>query len=223
MAISTVNTDMQAYYAMRAASYENLYATPALQADLQKLQPLVQEALLGHHVLELACGTGYWTQQIADVAESVLATDNNPAMLAQASAKGLPQEKVSFAEMDALHMQSASNVTACFAAGWWSHVLRQDQSAYLDHCRAQLGKDALLVLIDQNFVEGRSIPVARTDLAGNIFQIHRHEPGLIGDEGHEILHNYPTDSALRKKFADATREIRIVRTDNFWMLRCRMK
>ncbi len=67
-----------------------------------------------HRVLELACGTGYWTQHYADEAESVLATDINPEMLALAEAKGLPADKV-HKSTDVFDPQVSGSFSACFA------------------------------------------------------------------------------------------------------------
>jgi hypothetical protein len=46
---------------------------------------------------------------------------------------------------------------------------------------------------------------------------------LPNGERYEVLKNYPTDSALRKRFGDLVKEIRIVRLENFWMLKGRFK
>jgi ubiquinone/menaquinone biosynthesis C-methylase UbiE len=60
-----INTDMVAYYAKRASTYEEIYQRPERQDELLTLQVRVQELMEGHDVLELACGTGFWTEQIA--------------------------------------------------------------------------------------------------------------------------------------------------------------
>ena len=66
---------MQAYYAARAREYERIYAKPERQADLRILEADIPAALAGSNVIEVACGTGYWTQHIARTAGRVLATD----------------------------------------------------------------------------------------------------------------------------------------------------
>lgn len=213
-------SDSAAYYARRAGTYEQeVYGRPERQADLALLRERVREALRNHRVLEVACGTGYWTAQLAQSAASVLATDINPEMLEAAQAKGLPVDKARFALADALDLQVEGMFSACFAGFWWSHVKRQDQAGFLEQLRAKLGKDTLLVLLDNVYVEGSNTPVARTDLDGNTYQIRT----LSDGERYEVLKNFPTDSALRKKMGAAVKDIRIVRLEHYWMLTCRLK
>lgn len=211
--------DPAAYYAKCAGFVERAYEKPERQADLAAVEQRLAEVLSGHRVLELACGAGYWTQGYAQSAESVLATDINPAMIALAEARGLPAAKVKWALADALDLNVTDAFSACFAGFWWSHVRRQDQEGFLQHLRRKLGKDTLLVLLDSIYVEGSSTTIARTDLEGNTFQIRT----LPDGERVELLKNFPTDSALRKKLAGAAREIRIARLEHYWMLTCRLK
>jgi cyclopropane fatty-acyl-phospholipid synthase-like methyltransferase len=213
------STDLAAYYAKRAGVFEQVYEKPERQADLAVLRQRLAEVLAGHRVLELACGTGYWTQYYASSAASVLATDVNPEMIALAQAKGLDANKVTWKLADAFDLQVTGSFSACFAGFWWSHVMREDQEDFLQDLRQKLGKDTLLVLMDNVYVEGSSTTIARTDLQGNTFQIR-----TLPDGGrYEVLKNFPTDSALRKKLAAATKEIRILRLEHYWMLTCRLK
>ncbi len=212
--MNTVNTDMKAYYAQRADKYEDIYAKPERQADLAILHERVSDTLEGHDVLEVACGTGYWTAQFAPSATSVLATDINPEVIKVAKARNLPTDKVQFALADAFDLQMEGSFSACFAGFWWSHVKRQEQTGFLEKLRATMGKDGLLVMIDNTYVEGSNTPIARTDLDGNTYQIRR----LANGERYEVLKNFPTDSALRKKLSTALRDIRILRLEYYWML-----
>jgi SAM-dependent methyltransferase len=217
--MNMVKTDMAAYYAARASHYEEIYDKPERQEELVLLQEKVRDTLRGHDVLEIGCGTGYWTAQFAPEAASVLATDINPEVLAVARGKGLPADKVQFALGNAFELNVGGKYSACFAGFLWSHVKRQEQAGFLEHLREKLGKDTLLVLIDNSYVEGSNTPIARTDLEGNTYQIRR----LPNGERYEVLKNFPTDSALRKKLARAVKEIRIVRLEHYWMLTGRLK
>ena len=79
-----ITDQLAKYYATIAQQYERVYDKPERQEDLEVLRDKVADVLEGHTVLELACGTGYWTEVIAESAESVLATDVNDEMLALA-------------------------------------------------------------------------------------------------------------------------------------------
>ncbi|MES2128847.1 MAG: class I SAM-dependent methyltransferase [Pseudomonadota bacterium] len=208
------------YYADIAQEYDRIYDKEERQDELDELHERVGELLDGHTVLEIACGTGYWTDTLAVAADAVLATDVNPAMLNVARARGLNADVVTFAEADAYDLpESVGQYTACFAGFWWSHVKREDQDRFLKQLRAKLGKDVLFVTIDNSFVEGNSTVIARTDLEGNTYQIRTSGKG----ERYEVLKNYPADSNLRKRFANHAREIRIERLEYYWLLSCRLK
>ncbi len=72
---------MQEYYAARASEYDRVYLKPERQADLRQIEQWLPTVFAGKSVLEVACGTGYWTQFIAPVAAAVVAVDAAPETL----------------------------------------------------------------------------------------------------------------------------------------------
>ena len=88
--------DLAAYYAKRAAEYERFYDKPERQAEYAALRERVAQLLAGRRVLELACGTGYWTKVMAATAAEVTALDLNQEVLDVAASKNLPKDKVVF-------------------------------------------------------------------------------------------------------------------------------
>ena len=52
---------MAAYYAQRAAEYERVYFKPERQDDLRRMEAELAAPFAGRRVLEIACGTGWWT------------------------------------------------------------------------------------------------------------------------------------------------------------------
>lgn len=209
------------YHALTAADSESVYDKPERQADLAALRAKVAELLDGHDVLELACGTGYWTRVIAPVAASVHATDINEEALALARARQVDDDdNVTFAQADAFDLPAAvGQYTAVFAGFWWSHVKREEQDKFLAQLRARLGKDVLLVLLDNVYVDGSSTVIARTDLEGNTYQFRT----LPSGERLEIVKNFPTDSFLRKRLGTAARDIRTKRVTHYWLATARLK
>src|SRR5688572_22928654 len=92
---------LEAYYARRAAEYEKIFAKPERQADLARLRTDLPALFEGERVLEIACGTGYWTPLIAARAESVLAIDYAEETLAIAKGKKYVRPNVRFEQGDA--------------------------------------------------------------------------------------------------------------------------
>jgi SAM-dependent methyltransferase len=217
MAVTDYST-LVSYYAKRSDFSEEGYDDPGRQADLAVLQERVKEVLQGKRVLEIACGAGYWTQHIAEVADSVFAFDINPALIEAARAK-VRSNKVEFAVADAFDLKLDDKFSACFAGFWWSHVKREDQASFIAKLREQLGKDALLVMLDNWYIDDGSMPVARSDAEGNTYQIFK----LSNNERCEVLKNFPTDSALRKKLGPLMKDLRILRLEHYWMLTGKLK
>ena len=208
------------FYAKSASNHDRIYDRPERKDDLAAMHTHVADTLRGHTVLELACGTGYWTRIIAEVADKVVATDINPEMIALAKLRALPADKVSLRVADAYDLPAdIGDFTAVFIGFWWSHVKREEQEKFLAQLKSRVGKDIFIVLLDDVYVEGSSETVARTDLEGNTYQIRVAADG----ERYEIPKTYPSDSALRKKLASSVREIKIVRLEYYWMLTCRLK
>lgn len=204
------------YYAGRGGSMER-YEAPELQEELAMLRGQVQQLLRNHVVLELACGAGYWTEVIAETADTVMATDINPELIDLARERELPG-RVDWEVVDALDLpEDIGEFTAVFIGFLWSHLKRDEQELLLELLRTRVGKDVLLVLLDDAADEDQTM--ARTDAEGNTYQIVTAPDG----ERFELPKNYPTDSTLRKRLTPAAREIKINRMEHYWLLTCRLK
>jgi protein-L-isoaspartate O-methyltransferase len=212
------NEKVVEFYARSAAAIGQAYQDPERQEELEEVQERVQELLAGHTVLELGCGRGYWTGVLAPVCDTVLATDVNEELIELARHLGLPGETVRWSVVDALDIPAGlGDFTAVFVGFLWSNLVRDEQEKLLDQLRKRVGKDVLLVLLDD--VQAEEESVARTDAQGNTYQI------MVTPEGgrYEIPKNFPSDSALRKRLAPAAREIKIERSDHYWLASCRLK
>jgi demethylmenaquinone methyltransferase/2-methoxy-6-polyprenyl-1,4-benzoquinol methylase len=183
---------MQSYYASRAGEYDRVYAKPERQRDLREIERWLPSVLRGEAVLEVACGTGYWTQFIAPVAASVLAIDSAPEMLRIAKQR-VEAGIVTFEVGDAYALPRRPDVfTAAFAGFWFSHVPLGRQAEFLVGLNASLQSGARVVLLDNLFVEGSSSAISERDPAGNTYQSRK-----LGDGStHRVLKNFPTEAQL---------------------------
>ncbi|RYE67457.1 MAG: class I SAM-dependent methyltransferase, partial [Oxalobacteraceae bacterium] len=93
-----------AYYDSIAAHYDNAAAEVADEQleDLDEAREQISTLLAGHRILELGCGSGAWTEVLAETAESIVATDASAAMLELAQMHGEDLDNVEYRLMDAL-------------------------------------------------------------------------------------------------------------------------
>lgn len=188
---SDVVQGMQAYYAQRAAYYERVYFKPERQHELREMEAWLPRVFADRNVLEVACGTGWWTPHGARHCRSWLATDLSPETLAIARDKPLPAGKVQFAAVDAYTLdgtEARGPFNAAFTGCWWSHVPLQRLDAWLSQLHAKLAPGSVVVMLDNSFVQTQSTPITRRDAAGNTYQDRTLDDGSV----HEVLKNFPT-------------------------------
>lgn len=207
------------YYEKRAGEYERIYYKPERQQNLAELRALVTDELRDQDVLELACGTGYWTAVYASEANSVLATDISPASLEMARTKELGDEKVRLDIADLHRLDDIDgSYTAVFAGFWWSHIPRSDIQSFLHSLSKRFQSGCRCVFIDNRYVEGSSTPISDTDTEGNTYQLRSLEDGTQ----HTVLKNFP-DRAKLKAFGELVGvEVNVVELEYFWLLSFRL-
>lgn len=211
----STDTNMVHYYAERAHEYERIYQKPERQADLRQLRDLVEHAFAGANVLEIACGTGYWTEIIARRAVSILATDINEEVLNIARSKAIPSHTTRFQKQSAYDLgQIAREHTAGFSGFWWSHVPKARLQEFLREWHSHLTNGATVVVIDNRYVEGSSTPLSRTDDCGNTYQNRVLEDGSV----HEVLKNFPEEPELRAELQRVAVDVEITLLPFYWYL-----
>ena len=212
--------NLAAYYARRAAEYERIYAKPERQADLARLRARIAGLFSGRRVLEVACGTGYWTEVIAPQATAVTAVDAAEETLAIARSKKYPEGKVRFATGDAYSLSVfGRSHDALFAGFWWSHVPLARLDAFLAGVSNAVAGGARIAFLDNRYVEGSSTPVSRRDAEGNTYQARTLDDGST----HEVLKNFPSEPELVERASAHGVEASVEWLDYYWLLVYRTK
>lgn len=207
---------LTAYYAARAAEYERIYDKPERQPDLSRLRNRIPAYFSGRHVLEIACGTGYWTQFIAPPASGVTALDINDETLALARAKPLPPHRVRF-EVEDVHAlyPRYQGYGGAFAGFWWSHLKRSERRAFFDNLHRALAPGAMVVLLDNLYVEGSSTPISHHDAEGNSYQ----RRALADGSRHTVLKNFPTEGELLADVAERAANAEYTALEYYWVFK----
>ena len=210
-----VDTDTD-YYGRRAREYEEIYSKPERQGDLERLRALIPEPFSGRRVLEIACGTGYWTPYLLQTAREVVAVDAAPETLEIARAKGMPEDRVSFHVGDAYDLPSdLGPFEAAFAGFWWSHVPISRQQEFLTGLGKTLRPGSPVVLLDNRYVEGSSTPIGRRDAEGNTYQRRRLKDG----SEHWVLKNFPSREQRLGVAEKWGHRAEVLELEYFWILR----
>lgn len=205
---------MQDYYAARAPEYDRIYLKPERQADLLEIRRWLPTVFAGKSLLEVACGTGYWTQHLAPVAERVLAFDASVETLQIARARALTGQ-VEFVIGDAYALPvAAPRFQSAFAGFWISHVPRSRVREFLTGLHAALMPGAKVVFLDNRFVEGSSTPISDRDEGGNTYQTRRLDDG----SSHRVLKNFPSQLELSRALEGLGTDLRFHEWQHYWAI-----
>lgn len=154
----SILTDQIAYYRARAAEYDEWFERKgrydrgeADNAAWHHEAHILREALRASgsvgDTLELACGTGIWTRELATLSERVTAVDAAPEMLAINQAK-IGDLRVTYEQADLFSWEPDRTYDRVFFAFWLSHVPPEQFTAFFAKVRRALKPMGQLFIID---------------------------------------------------------------------------
>lgn len=120
------------YYQARSGEYDQWFLRqgrydhgPELNGqwfdEVDQLRQVLNASQPAGHILELACGTGIWTEQLLPHATSLTAVDASPGML-DGNRKRLGADKVTYIQADLFEWKSERTFDLVFMGFWLSHV-----------------------------------------------------------------------------------------------------
>jgi demethylmenaquinone methyltransferase/2-methoxy-6-polyprenyl-1,4-benzoquinol methylase len=197
------------YYRRRAGEYEAIYAKPERQADLARLHERIPARLAGRRVLEIACGTGYWSVPVAQAVASLVATDAAEEPMRIAQSKDYGGGNVRFEIADAYSLSPAlGRFDGALAVFWWSHIPLSRIADFLGSLHARLEPGARVVLMDNRYVGGSSTPIAERDAQGNTYQLRGKD---------RVLKNFPSEADLRQALVPHARAFSYQALEYHWL------
>jgi demethylmenaquinone methyltransferase/2-methoxy-6-polyprenyl-1,4-benzoquinol methylase len=195
---------MNEYYDKRADEHDTLMSYTSDDKHERLMAPLLrrcESSMMGRNVLEVACGTGNWTQLLARRARSVVATDINESVLAKAKTKTYAGDNVSFCVADAYKLgKIRKKFDAAFAADWWSHIPRSKIPIFLNCLHKRLKPGSPVIFVDMLPNKHLHRMFSHYDDEGNL--IHLRD---VPDGGqYYVVKNFPTEEELRQIFDGIT-------------------
>jgi 2-polyprenyl-3-methyl-5-hydroxy-6-metoxy-1,4-benzoquinol methylase len=136
-----------AYYRRRAPEYD---ATS--YGDVAAVRPRI-ERLLGEmsprgRALEIACGTGIWTEALASHADTVLAVDAAPEAL-EIARERVDATNVTFEVADIFDWAPATRFDTIFFSAWLSHVPKRRFDDFWDLLGTLLADEGRVLFVDE--------------------------------------------------------------------------
>lgn len=210
-----VQDELLTYYQRRAHEYERIYQRddPTRQMEQVQLEAPMIAALEGRQVLEVACGTGYWTQRLSPHAARILALDVAAETLEIARVKTYPPGTVRFEIGDAYALQPAGVFDAGLTNFWLSHVPRARLEGFLNGFHACLEPGAHVFMADNVYYpQATSGTPFRKPGLEDAFALRRLKDG----SSFEIVKNYYGADDLERIFRPHAAELGIHVGSCFW-------
>lgn len=208
-----MSDNLTTYYAERAAEYEAIYAKPERQADLGAATKVLQEIFKEKEMLEIACGTGFWTEKIAQTARSILATDINESVLEIARSKSYPNGNITFQTSDLYYFQPEKPAEALFGGFIWSHIPIQKLPDFVRKANTLVEAGGTIVMMDNRYVENSSTPIFSRDEFGNTRQQRRLQNG----DTYLVLKNFPNQADIKNVLKGHCSTFQFIQFQYFWI------
>jgi 2-polyprenyl-3-methyl-5-hydroxy-6-metoxy-1,4-benzoquinol methylase len=201
-----VLADQVGYYRRRAGEYD-VTAYGDVAVARARIARLVAEMSPTGNVLEIACGTGLWTEALAGRADTLTAIDTSPEVVDIARAR-VGSAKVSFEVADVFSWSTSARFDVVFFSAWLSHVPMSRFEHFWGLLRQLLATGGRVLFIDEHvdvrakeaYVAGRDEIVERELRDGEKFRIIKNfvDPERLEDR----LRQIGWDSDIRRDGGD---------------------
>ncbi|MGA7732342.1 MAG: class I SAM-dependent methyltransferase [Chloroflexia bacterium] len=206
---------MQNYYNRRAHEYEAIYATPdpTRRAELAEIEVEIETLVEGKRVLEIACGTGYWTAIAARTALHVTAIDASDEMLDIARAKEYPPGCVTFLHGDAYDLAPVPGVfNAAVANFWFSHIHHARIDDFLVGLQERLQPGSLVFMADNVYIPGVGGELVQPTGSDDTYKLRT----LSDGSQHMVLKNYYNEEQLKAIVAPTGTSVQLHMGAAYW-------
>ena len=211
-----LNTNPLAYYSLRAPVYDEIYLRndPGRQDELSDISKDIANYFSSEmNILEIACGTGYWTQILSTQVNSIIALDGSFDSLQLARKKDYPFDNVTFVLADAFNLRFIKGKFDGIIFNFWiSHIPRNRMEVFISEVHSLLKPGGIVYCADNN-----NLP----EYGGELTTIAGEEDGykkrvLTDGSEHLIVKNYYNEDQLKVVFKDYYKEYKFHSGKFFW-------
>lgn len=218
--------EMKEYYRERAHEYDEWFYRqgrydrgPEMNArwfaEVDEVFAALDSLHVTGDVLELAPGTGIWTERLVRTATTITAVDASPEMIEVNRAK-LADKRVSYVQADLFSWQSERMYDAVVFCFWISHVPLERLDAFLSSAAAMLRPGGKMF-----FIDGRREPTS----TANNHQLPTQDSQVMirtlnDGKNFEIVKNFYDPTDLAERCGRAGLDITVRETATYFLYGC---
>jgi len=151
--------EQKAYYRARAPEYDDWFLRQGVYdggfeenrrwfAEVDAVRGALRSFHPGGRVLELACGTGWWTRELASYADRITAVDASPEVLELNRRRVGGDGRIDHVLADVFQWKSPEAYDVVFFGFWLSHVPPRRFEEFWAHVRAALKPGGRVFFVD---------------------------------------------------------------------------
>ena len=206
---------LREYYNRRAPEYESIYHRddPIRQNEQTAVATVMSEVLKGRSVLEVACGTGFWTEIAAQTARRIVAIDSSSEMLRIAQSKTVATGKVKFLQADAYALNSVpGKFDAGLANFWFSHIPKARLNEFLAGFHRRIGSSGAVFMADNVYISGVGGDFVARSGSEDSFKVRK----LADGSRYLVLKNYYSEEEIRRALSLCTTDLSVHLGNCYW-------
>lgn len=202
--------DLIDFYSAIVEEYEDAYDEAELQPHLEAIERYLRGIVAERSVLEVACGTGYWTRRMLPPVDRLVGLDASRRVLEAARSETPAGVAISYVQADAYRLPVRPGWDVGVAAFWWSHVPADRLTTFLQGFHETLGPGATVCFVDNRPREGFSPDGVDAD--GNSFVRRELDDGTTC----RLYKRFPSEDDLRERLRPYTGSINYREFGPFW-------
>jgi demethylmenaquinone methyltransferase/2-methoxy-6-polyprenyl-1,4-benzoquinol methylase len=211
------------YYRARAAEYDDWWfrrgrydhgaeANARWFADAAEVENALERFAPAGDVVELACGTGLWTQRLLAYADRVTAIDASPEVIELARER-IGDEAVEYVQADLFAWEPERAYDVCFFAFWLSHVPVERFAAFWEKVARALVPGGRVFFVDSARSERASAADHQLPERGEQTMLRR----LADGSEYRIVKHWFEPDAVRSRIAELGWSVEVAMTSEFFV------
>jgi demethylmenaquinone methyltransferase/2-methoxy-6-polyprenyl-1,4-benzoquinol methylase len=185
---SEVLSEQQAYYRARAPEYDEWFLRQGRYdrgpewnrrwfEEVETLQRALGAFRPTGNVLELASGTGWWTEQLLPYADRLTAVDASEETLVLNRRRVGADPRVGYLQADLFHWRPTGRYDTVFFSFWLSHVPPEHFDGFWEGVRSALREEGRVFFIDSLRTEVSTAANHQLPESGDVLSVRRLNDG----------------------------------------------